>query len=151
MDWKHWQSCTRYHTLCWCGGEGSRSYYPSIQNWRSHSMLSFLAAFSISTFEDADLLVYVIIGVFWFAVASLISWCIYISWEGGFRPVMWVTDRWRQVMGPLLSPFIHEPSEADNSGSPPGTKSKGSSWHFLWVWNRRSSLASSATAVWRWR
>ncbi|KAF7360414.1 hypothetical protein MVEN_00771400 [Mycena venus] len=45
------------------------------------SMVSFLAAFSFMCFEHSSLVTRTLVAVVWTAVAALILWCIFNSWE----------------------------------------------------------------------
>ncbi|KAJ7485400.1 hypothetical protein FB451DRAFT_1363351 [Mycena latifolia] len=47
------------------------------------SLVSFLAAVSFMCFENADVATRTLVGVSWTAVAALILWCIFSSWESG--------------------------------------------------------------------
>ncbi|KAF8190319.1 hypothetical protein K438DRAFT_1831838 [Mycena galopus ATCC 62051] len=45
------------------------------------SMVSFLAAFSFMCFQNSNLLTRTLVAVVWAAVAALILWCVFNSWE----------------------------------------------------------------------
>ncbi|KAJ7266926.1 hypothetical protein B0H12DRAFT_1320913 [Mycena haematopus] len=45
------------------------------------SMVSFLAAFSFMCFQESSLLTRTLVAVVWAAVAALILWCVFNSWE----------------------------------------------------------------------
>lgn len=45
------------------------------------SVVAFLAAFTLMCLYHSNLIVRLIVGVSWFAIASLVFWCILISWE----------------------------------------------------------------------
>ncbi|KAJ7485412.1 hypothetical protein FB451DRAFT_56285 [Mycena latifolia] len=49
----------------------------------SPRMVSFLAAFTFMCFENASLVTRTLVGVLWAAVAALILWCIFSTWESG--------------------------------------------------------------------
>jgi hypothetical protein len=44
-------------------------------------MVSFLAAFSFMCFQNSNLLTRTLVAVVWAAVAALILWCVFNSWE----------------------------------------------------------------------
>jgi hypothetical protein len=112
----------------------------------SSRMVAFLISFSFWTFENADLLVYLLIGLVYLGVTLMVLWCVSTSWEDGRdffdRIVMIVRSAFRK----MIFKGDDAPSE-EASVAKEKTKQLGWSWQSLWIWKRRTSMSSSVTAV----
>ncbi|KAJ7792414.1 hypothetical protein B0H14DRAFT_2470155 [Mycena olivaceomarginata] len=72
------------------------------------SMVSFLAAFSFMCFQNSNLLTRTLVAVVWAAVAALILWCVFNSWE---------SSDWDWLHGLVSVPSCFSSSPADEASS----------------------------------